>query len=220
MLVKWTVKIKNSPFFIVRIGEKNLKAKTIYRCTECGYEALKWMGRCSECGAWNSFEEVIVSSNKRNVISSANEIKKTSAKALKLANIEVGKNQRILTGINEFDRVMGGGIVKDSVTIVTSPPGGGKSTLTLAIAAEIAKQGKKVLYATGEESDSQIKNRADRILEQINENIWIIADTSLNNVLAAITEIDADLIIVDSIQTFTLDEFLPARAGNPTQTME
>ena len=96
----------------------------------------------------------------------------------------------------------------------------GKSTLTLAIAAEIAKQGKKVLYATGEESDSQIKNRADRILEQINENIWIIADTSLNNVLAAITEIDADLIIVDSIQTFTLDEFLPARAGNPTQTME
>ncbi len=197
-----------------------MKAKTIYRCTECGYEALKWMGRCSECGAWNSFEEVIVSSNKRNVISSVNEIKKTSAKALKLANIEVGKNQRILTGINEFDRVMGGGIVKDSVTIVTSPPGGGKSTLTLAIAAEIAKQGKKVLYATGEESDSQIKNRADRILEQINENIWIIADASLNNVLAAITEIDADLIIVDSIQTFTLDEFLPARAGNPTQTME
>ena len=78
-----------------------MKAKTIYRCTECGYEALKWMGRCSECGAWNSFEEVIVSSNKRNVISSVNEIKKTSAKALKLANIEVGKNQRILIKIRK-----------------------------------------------------------------------------------------------------------------------
>ncbi len=77
-----------------------------------------------------------------------------------------------------------------------------------------------MLYATGEESDSQIRNRADRILEQIHENIWIIADTSLNSVLDAIVEVDADLVIVDSIQTFALDEFLPARAGNPTQTME
>ena len=195
-----------------------MKTKTVYKCAECGYESLKWMGRCAECGAWNSFEEVNHSSvSKGNTV---NNIKKVFPKALKLANVEVGKNQRILTGIQEFDRVMGGGIVKDSVTILTSPPGGGKSTLTLAIAGEIAKQGKRVLYATGEESDSQIKNRADRILEQIHENIWIIADTSLNSVLESIIEVDADLIIADSIQTFALDEFLPARAGNPTQTME
>ncbi len=194
-----------------------MKTKTIYKCAECGYESLKWMGRCSECGAWNSFEEASSSFNKKE---KSNGVKKNFPKALKLANVEVGKNQRILTGIQEFDRVMGGGIVKDSVTILTSPPGGGKSTLTLAIAGEIAKQGKRVLYATGEESDSQIKNRADRILEQIHENIWIIADTSLNSVLEAVAEIDADFIIADSIQTFALDEFLPARAGNPTQTME
>ncbi len=194
-----------------------MKAKTVYKCVECGYESLKWMGRCVECGAWNSFEEISSISNKK--VSETN-AKKVISKALKLVNVEVGTNQRILTGINEFDRVMGGGVVKDSVTILTSPPGGGKSTLTLAIAGEIAKQGKRVLYATGEESDSQIKNRADRILEQIHENIWIIADTSLNSVLDAIIEVDADLIIADSIQTFALDEFLPARAGNPTQTME
>ena len=154
-----------------------MKTKTVYKCVECGYESLKWMGRCSECGAWNSFEEANMKKEK------SNGTKKTFSKALKLANVEVGKSQRILTGIQEFDRVMGGGIVKDSVTILTSPPGGGKSTLTLAIAGKIAKQGKRVLYATGEESDSQIKNRADRILEQIHENIWIIADTSLNSVL-------------------------------------
>ena len=194
-----------------------MKVKTIYKCTECGYETLKWMGRCAECGAWNSLNEMSSSDNKKIIL---NQTKKSSSKALKLTNVEVGKNQRILTGIHEFDRVIGGGIVKDSITILTSPPGGGKSTLTLAISGEVAKQGKKVLYATGEESDSQIRNRADRILEQIHENIWIIADTSLNSVLDAIVEVDADLVIVDSIQTFALDEFLPARAGNPTQTME
>lgn len=197
-----------------------MRTKTIYKCIECGYESLKWMGRCTECGAWNSLEEISSAGNKENKKTILNRTKKVSSKALKLTNVEVGKNQRILTGIHEFDRVIGGGIVRDSVTILTSPPGGGKSTLTLAISSEVAKQGKKVLYATGEESDSQIKNRAERILEQIHENIWIIADTSLNSVLDAIMEIDADLIIVDSIQTFALDEFLPARAGNPTQTME
>lgn len=172
------------------------------------------MGRCSECGAWNSFEEsAAVSESKK-------QKSKRISKATKLIDIEAGKSQRLLTGIQEFDRVMGGGIVKDSVTILTSPPGGGKSTLTLTIAQRAAKQNKKVLYATGEESDSQIKNRAERILEQIHENIWIIADTSLNSVLDAVSEIDPDLIIADSIQTFALDEFLPARAGNPTQTME
>ncbi|MDO4531628.1 MAG: ATPase domain-containing protein, partial [Bacillota bacterium] len=138
----------------------------------------------------------------------------------RLADVETGTDQRLLTGITEFDRVMGGGIVRDSVTIITSPPGGGKSTLSLMAAAALAKQGNRVLYASGEESDSQIKNRADRILESIAQNIWILADTSMDRVLDAITEIDADLIILDSIQTFSLAEFLPSRAGNPTQTME
>lgn len=138
----------------------------------------------------------------------------------RLAEVETDGSQRLLTGIAEFDRVMGGGIVRDSVTIITSPPGGGKSTLALMAASALAKQGFRVLYASGEESDSQIKSRADRILGKIEQNIWILADTSMDRVLDAITDTDADLIILDSIQTFSLAEFLPSRAGNPTQTME
>lgn len=115
---------------------------------------------------------------------------------------------------------MGGGIVRDSVSILTSPPGGGKSTLALTIANNVADQGLKVLYASGEESEGQIKNRADRILEGINENIWILSSVSMNSVIDEIGKIDPDIIVIDSIQTFALEEFYPSRAGNPTQTME
>lgn len=190
-----------------------MKIKTIYQCTECGYKSPKWSGKCPNCGKWNSFRE----------IEERKEGKGTAAvkpSLSRLKEVQTGNDQRLLTGITEFDRVMGGGIVRDSVTIITSPPGGGKSTLSLMAASALAKQGYRILYASGEESDSQIKNRAERILERIEENIWILADTSMDAVLAAIGEIDADLIILDSIQTFTLAEFLPSRAGNPTQTME
>lgn len=192
-----------------------MKIKTVYQCKNCGYQSPKWAGKCPNCSEWNTLEET--------------EQLKTGAKAMKtapkqpisrLSEVETGNDQRLLTGIAEFDRVMGGGIVRDSVTIITSPPGGGKSTLSLMAASALAKQGYRVLYASGEESDSQIKNRADRILESIAENIWILADTSMDNVLEAIREIDSDFIILDSIQTFSLAEFLPSRAGNPTQTME
>lgn len=190
-----------------------MKIKTIYQCTECGYKSPKWSGKCPNCGEWNSFRET----------EERKEGKGTAAvkpSLSRLKEVQTGNDQRLLTGITEFDRVMGGGIVRDSVTIITSPPGGGKSTLSLMAASALAKQGYRILYASGEESDSQIKNRAERILERIEENIWILADTSMDAVLAAIGEIDADLIILDSIQTFTLAEFLPSRAGNPTQTME
>ena len=90
---------------------------------QCGYESLKWMGRCTECGTWNSLEEMNSFDNNENKKSMLNRTKNVSSKVLKLTNVEVGKNQRILTGIHEFDRVMGGGNVKDSVTILTSPPG-------------------------------------------------------------------------------------------------
>lgn len=192
-----------------------MKVKTVYKCTNCGYKSPKWAGKCPDCGEWNTLEEA--------------EETKSGAKAAKtvtkqpisrLYEVETGSDQRLLTGITEFDRVMGGGIVRDSVTIITSPPGGGKSTLSLMAASALAKQGYRVLYASGEESDSQIKSRADRILEKIEENIWILADTSMDRVLEAILEIDPDFIILDSIQTFSLAEFLPSRAGNPTQTME
>ncbi len=192
-----------------------MREKTVFVCSECGYKSVKWIGRCTECGSWNSLVE---QSSLKPINKQNSNISEVSAE--KLINIKSSKNDRILTDIEEFNRVTGGGLVRDSVTILTSPPGGGKSTLSLTIANNVANRGYKVIYATGEESESQIKSRADRILDNINSNIWIISDTHLDNVISEVENIDPDLIIVDSIQTFTLDDFLPARAGNPTQTME
>ena len=194
-----------------------MKDKIVYQCITCGYQCPKWAGKCPICDNWNTLEEALVKGNKK---TSAVSISKGKAVTSKLLNVEASKSDRISTNINEFNRVMGGGIVRDSITIITSPPGGGKSTLTLTVANDVANKGYKVLYASGEESDSQIKSRADRILDCISDNIWIIADTSMNRVLTSIDEIEPDLIIIDSIQTFILEEFLPSRAGNPTQTME
>jgi len=138
---------------------------------------------------------------------------------IRLSEIDGNMNQRIVTGIEEFNRVLGGGIVKDSVTILTARPGAGKSTLLLQISNDVAKRGYRVLYASGEESESQIRNRAYRILKDIPDNIWILSDMSMNNVLKSVDEINPDLIIIDSIQTFILEEF-DSRPGSPTQTIQ
>jgi len=192
-----------------------MKIKTVYICSNCGYKSHKWAGKCPECGEWNTFEE-------KEETKSGTKVAKGLSKqpVSRLSEVETGADQRLQTGIHEFDRVMGGGIVRDSVTIITSPPGGGKSTLSLMAASALAGQGCRVLYASGEESDSQIKNRADRILDKIESNIFILADTSMDRALDAIGEVDPDFIVLDSIQTFSLAEFLPSRAVNPTQTME
>lgn len=208
-----TVIILQSFYYRKTGGE--MKIKTIYKCSNCGYKSPKWAGKCPDCGEWNTFEET------EEVKSGTTKGKSVSRQPVtRLADVETGNDQRLETGITEFDRVMGGGIVRDSVTIITSPPGGGKSTLSLMAASALGKKGYRVLYASGEESDSQIKNRADRILDSIDRNIYILANTSMDRVLEAIDDVDPDLIILDSIQTFSLAEFLPSRAGNPTQTME
>lgn len=193
-----------------------MKKKILYRCSNCGFESVKWLGKCTTCNSWNTLEEVVIESRSSDV--RARQATKKTIK--KLYEVVSSKSNRIITGINEFDRVMGGGIVKDSISIITARPGAGKSTLLLQISNCIAKQGYKVIYASGEESDSQIKNRADRILDKIHENIWVLQETSLDNVLDAAEEINPDILIIDSIQTFTMDASLPARAGSPTQTME
>lgn len=193
-----------------------MKKKTLYRCSSCGFESIKWLGKCPTCNSWNTLEETVVESK-----SMETKVRQASKKPIKkLFEVVSNKSDRIVTGINEFDRVMGGGIVKDSISIITARPGAGKSTLLLQISDAIAQKGYKVIYASGEESDSQIKNRADRILDKIHEDIWVLQETSLDNVLDAVEEINPDMLIVDSIQTFTMESSLPARAGSPTQTME
>ena len=193
------------------------KEKTIFKCSNCGYESIRWMGRCPECNSWSSLEEETQLSEK--VEGKTKKSTKDRPNPIKLSTIDIDEDIRIKTSMEEFNRVLGGGIVKDSVTILTARPGAGKSTLLLEIANDIAKKGYRVLYASGEESETQIRNRANRIIDEIPEGIWILSDTSMDNVLRAIEKIDPDLIIIDSIQTFTLLEF-DSRAGSPIQTIE
>ncbi len=193
------------------------KKKTIFKCTNCGYESIGWMGRCSECKSWNSLEEVVKTREGSSGAKSMASLKK--AEPVKLKNIESSGEARIVTGVDEFNRVVGGGLVKDSVTVLTARPGAGKSTLLLEMANDISKLGYKVLYASGEESETQISNRADRIFKERPQNVWVLADTSMNNLVKSVEEIDPDLVIVDSIQTFTIDE-VQSKAGSPVQTVE
>jgi len=194
-----------------------MKAKIIYRCSNCGNESSKWVGRCSVCDSWNTYNEVIPEEKGSNRLAN---LKKSNAKSVRLLDVISGKSDRIVTSINEFNRVMGGGIVKDSLTIITARPGAGKSTLLLQVAQDIALKGYKVLYASGEESESQIKSRADRLFQQVSGNLWVFSDNIMDNVIANIEEVDPDLVIIDSIQTFILEAFPGSRAGSPTQTLE
>ncbi len=196
-----------------------MKTKIIYVCSNCNFEQIKWTGRCPNCDTWNSFVESEVLKKPNSKVNDP--IKsRSNKKAQKLSDIKVINSDRIITDLTEFNRVVGGGIVKDSISILTAKPGAGKSTLLLQVAYDIAKKGYKVLYASGEESESQIKKRAERILNNdIQENIWIYSDVSMNNVQGVINEIDPDFIIVDSIQTFVLEEY-SSRPGSPIQTME
>lgn len=197
-----------------------MKNKVIYICSNCEFEQPKWTGRCPNCNTWNSFteEEVCKKSNsKSSAVNSRSTLKK---KAQRLSEIEVFNSDRIITDLSEFNRVVGGGIVRDSISILAAKPGAGKSTLLLQVAYDIAKKGFRVLYASGEESESQIKKRANRIIDgNLDENIWIYSDISMNNVIEVIKEVDPDFIIVDSIQTFILEEY-SSRPGSPIQTME
>jgi DNA repair protein RadA/Sms len=190
------------------------KKKPVYICSSCDHQHPKWQGFCNSCGSSGSLQEMAIEKN-----STATRVSKGVVSIKRLSEAQAHNSDRIVTGIGEFNRVMGGGIVRDSITIITAKPGAGKSTLLLQVAQDIAQKGYKVLYASGEESDSQIKRRAERILTNIEDNIWVHSDTSMNNVLAYIDEIEPDLIIIDSIQTFVLEEY-NSRPGSPTQTME
>ncbi|MPW27317.1 DNA repair protein RadA [Alkalibaculum sp. M08DMB] len=192
-----------------------MKSKTVYICSNCGNESPKWQGLCQNCDEWNTFEEQtkIKETISRNYDRPRKEI-------IKLSDVTSSNSERIITGINEFDRVMGGGIVKDSLTIITAKPGAGKSTLLLQVAQDLCLKGRKVIYASGEESESQIKSRSTRIFDKASENLWVFCDNSLNSVIYHVNKVNPDLVILDSIQTFQIDEIKESKAGSPTQTME
>ncbi len=194
-----------------------MKQRTNYKCSQCGYTSIKYLGKCPMCNSWGTLEEVEEEENSKS--SSKSKYNKTSeVKVLK--DLKSENSDRIFSGIKELDRVVGGGIVKDSVTILTARPGAGKSTLLLELSNALGLKDYKVLYASGEESESQIKNRADRVLKKISENLFILQTNSMDKCSEVVYKNDIDVVIIDSIQTFVLDEYLPSRAGSPTQSLE
>lgn len=174
------------------------KQKSVYFCQNCGYESAKWLGKCPSCEQWNTFAEEIVSKTE-----SKNEWRSEpqhrSAKATLLGELTATPERRITTGDQELDRTLGGGMVPGSLILIGGEPGIGKSTLMLQLA--LSQKGRKTLYVSGEESDQQIKMRADRLPLPPNPTTWLLTETNTRNIFNAATEVQPSVMIIDSIQT-------------------
>lgn len=188
------------------------KQKTVFVCRECGYRSGKWLGRCLDCGEWDSMDEQQPVERKTAAVLSASE------KPVPLHLAPDGDEERASTGIAELDRVLGGGIVPGSVTLIGGEPGIGKSTLLLHMLAEVAKRQRRVLYVSGEESSRQIKLRAKR-LKAIHPNEYLATENAVEKIIGMTSEMQPDLLAVDSIQTLSCAE-LTSAPGSVSQVRE
>ncbi len=187
--------------------------KTIYTCQGCGFQSPKWMGKCTSCGEWNTFVEEVIDKKSGTGKTSARHL---ANQPLTLENIKTSKTQRIITGIEEFDRVLGGGIVPGSLILLGGDPGIGKSTLALQLALKLS--GMKILYSSGEESLQQIKLRAER-LNISNNKCLFLSETSLENLLAHSEQSKPDILVIDSIQTISTEN-IESSPGSVSQVRE
>ncbi|ERL25866.1 DNA repair protein RadA [Leptotrichia sp. oral taxon 225 str. F0581] len=193
----------------LKMAVKKTKAK--YICSECGYSSLKWLGKCPNCDSWGTFEEEIdIKSTFRNVESGDVSISK-------ITDIEIEKKFRMVTPFEEFDRVLGGGLIKGEVVLITGSPGIGKSTFLLQLSQEYAKIG-NVFYVSGEESPRQIKQRAERVNVQ-SENLYILNDTNIEKIESVILKDKPKVVVIDSIQTL-YSENVNSIPGSVTQIRE
>lgn len=190
------------------------KSKTVFFCKECGYEASKWAGRCPGCRQWNTFVDAPVIKKHTSISGVAAKRTKPSL----LSSVTTKDDERIKTNIQEFDRVLGGGIVIGSLVLVGGDPGIGKSTLLLQMCQKLAKEGHKLLYISGEESQKQIKMRADR-LGSIDGNLFVLCEMNLDLIVETIHEQKPEVVIIDSIQTMYKDE-IGAAPGSVSQVRE
>ncbi len=191
------------------------KAKSIFVCSECGYESAKWLGKCPSCNSWNTFYEEKI----QETTSSGKKVNlKDREKPKNLNSIEGKEAIYTKTGYGELDRVLGGGLVKGSLVLIGGEPGIGKSTLILQLANKIAEKEGTVLYVSGEESGEQVKLRADRLNIQ-NDNIMFLAETDIDNIEAEIMEMKPKLVVIDSIQTMYSNEITSA-PGTVSQVRE
>lgn len=179
------------------------KAKTVYFCQNCGYESAKWLGKCPSCNAWNTFVEELVEKGGNKIpdwrSGTSFSGNKRQSKAAVIHEIVYQEELRIKTPDNELNRVLGGGIVAGSLVLIGGEPGIGKSTLMLQLALTIP--GIKTLYVSGEESEQQLKMRAERLLQSSKADCYILTETSTQNIFKQIESVEPDLVIIDSIQT-------------------
>ncbi|WP_314068815.1 DNA repair protein RadA [Campylobacter showae] len=192
------------------------KIKTVFECQACGNQQSKWVGKCPQCGAWDSFLELNAQQ-----IETLKEISKSSAKpslAKQISEVEIEKVTRISTQNSELDLVLGGGVVEGSLVLIGGSPGIGKSTLLLKIASNFAAQGKKTLYVSGEESASQIKMRAQR-LDAVKEGLFLLTEILLENILAEVRKNEYKILVIDSIQTL-YSEKIASAPGSVSQVRE
>ncbi|RRD93749.1 DNA repair protein RadA [Clostridiales bacterium COT073_COT-073] len=197
--------------------DKTAKSRTIFFCSECGNESPKWLGKCSACGAWNSYVEEVKPKAKAMPVQ-GRLLTETSAKPENLKDISLTDEIRISTGLSELDRVLGGGVMEGAVVLIGGDPGIGKSTLLLQICQRLGSQKKKILYVSGEESLRQIKLRAERL--GVNEdNLLIYSEVGFNLIEETIAVEDPDILMIDSIQTVYQPEVSSA-AGSVSQVRE
>ena len=194
------------------------KVKKAFFCQNCGYESVKWIGQCPSCNQWNSFVEEIIQKEtpKSNGWQHYNEPAERTNKTIQLSEIKSNEEKRMMTGDDELNRVLGGGIVPGSIVLIAGEPGIGKSTLFLQIGLKLSN--KVVLYISGEESEQQIKMRADR-LNISNENFYLLTETSTQIIFQEIKKLKPDLVIIDSIQTLQTP-YIDSSPGSISQIRE
>jgi DNA repair protein RadA/Sms len=190
------------------------KLKTSFFCQNCGNQYAKWQGQCNACKEWNTIVEEIIQKEEKVAWKSSVEVKK-AAKPLKIKEIDSTQEVRLNTGDGELNRVLGGGIVPGSVVLLGGEPGIGKSTLLLQLSLMLPY---KTLYVSGEESQKQIKMRAERINPN-NESCFILTETKTQNIFRQIQEVEPEILIIDSIQTLHTD-FIESTAGSISQIRE
>ena len=183
-----------------------------FRCAECGWTTVKWVGRCGECQAWGSVAEVGTATPRTTPAAVV------VSPALRIGEVDVSHAAARPTGVGEFDRVLGGGLVAGGVVLLAGEPGIGKSTLLLDVASRAARDGRAVLYVSGEESTAQVRARAERI-EAMAESLFLASETDLATVLGQIEHLEPALVVVDSVQTVASAE-VEGQAGNVTQVRE
>ncbi|MBB3186676.1 DNA repair protein RadA [Microbacter margulisiae] len=192
------------------------KTKSVYVCQECGAEAAKWIGRCPACGAWNSYVEQVIHKEPASKQAGYISHESSPSKPVRIESVEMTHEERIDTKSDEFNRVLGGGLVPGSLVLIGGEPGIGKSTLALQVALSMAD--KRILYVSGEESVKQLKLRSDR-LDKPSSDCFVVSETSLEQIFVHIRNIEPEVVIIDSIQTIST-EWAESSPGSITQVRE